>query len=190
MQNISKPKISIIVDFVWPKKGESLVDAYHSYRQKADDKVCCDYAFHVAVLGWSNKIREEMTALCNQYGINSFKMFMAYSFMLSDSELYCIFEHCKELGAIAQVHAENGSIIAENVKRLLAKGVNGPEGHELSRNEEVEAEAVNRACVIAKQVRCLCVFIFFSTRLTYTCYNCKKKLKCMNAPVRIFYFVY
>lgn len=137
---------------MWPKKGETLVDAYHSYRQKADDKVCCDYAFHVAVLGWSNKIRDEMTTLCTQYGINSFKMFMAYSFMLNDAELYNIFEHCKELGAIAQVHAENGSIIAENVKRLLAKGVNGPEGHELSRNEEVEAEAVNRACVIAKQV--------------------------------------
>lgn len=80
-------------------------------------------------------------------------MFMAYDFMLNDAELYAAFDTCKELGALAQVHAENGSIIKKNVERLIAKGVTGPEGHEMSRPEEVEAEAVNRACVIAQQVR-------------------------------------
>lgn len=56
-----------------------------------------------------------MTELVKNHGVNSFKMFMAYKdlYMIKDAELYKIFEHCKELGAVAQVHAENGDIIAE-----------------------------------------------------------------------------
>lgn len=109
----------------------------------------------MGVTWWSNSVKEDMKLLCEKYGINSFKMFMAYDFMLNDSELYSVFETCRELGALAQVHAENGSIIKKNVEKLLANGITGPEGHEMSRPEEVEAEAVNRACVIAQQVRYL-----------------------------------
>lgn len=42
--------------------------------------------------------------------------------MLTDSELIPAFKQCRALGAIAQVHAENGDIIEEvgdRVKKLL-----------------------------------------------------------------------
>lgn len=49
------------------------------------------------------------------YGINSFKFFLAYKdmFMINDEEMYHCLETCKELGAIAMVHAENGTLIKE-----------------------------------------------------------------------------
>ncbi|XP_046654492.1 dihydropyrimidinase-like isoform X4 [Daphnia pulicaria] len=145
-----------IIDFVIPSKGQSLIEAYKQWRERADDKVACDYALHVAVTWWSPEVQQEMEELCRDHGINSFKMFMAYKdlWQLDDTELFEAFERCKQLGAVAQVHAENGDIIKENCKKLLAAGVTGPEGHELSRPEEVEAEAVNRACVLANQVNC------------------------------------
>lgn len=56
-----------------------------------------------------------METLAQEKGVNSFKMFMAYKdvFMLQDSELFAAFAQCKQIGAIAQVHAENGDLIAE-----------------------------------------------------------------------------
>jgi len=42
-------------------------------------------------------------------------MFLAYRdvFMIEDDELYASFKRCRELGALAMVHAENGHLIAE-----------------------------------------------------------------------------
>ncbi|CAN0125184.1 unnamed protein product, partial [Lampetra planeri] len=103
------------------------------------------------VTWWSEQVSEEMGVLVRSEGVNSFKAFMAYreAFMLRDPELFSVFRRCKELGAIAQVHAENGDLIAEGEKEMLERGITGPEGHELCRPEVVEAEATNRAITIA-----------------------------------------
>lgn len=45
-----------LVDFALPQRGESLVEAYHRWRSWADPKVCCDYALHVGVTWWSDKV--------------------------------------------------------------------------------------------------------------------------------------
>ncbi|XP_050733572.1 dihydropyrimidinase-like isoform X4 [Eriocheir sinensis] len=147
---------TMIMDFALPQRGESLVEAYHRWRSWADPKVCCDYALHVGVTWWSDKVANEMEELTEEHGINSFKMFMAYkdTWQLGDDELLESFKQCKAIGAVAQVHAENGDIIKEKSKQLLSLGITGPEGHEMSRPEEVEAEATNRACVLANQIGC------------------------------------
>lgn len=144
-----------IIDFVIPKKGESLLVAYDKWRSRAK-KAVCDFGFHCAITWWSPSVSDEMKVLTEEKGISSFKMFMAYKgvFMLDDGELYETFERCRDLGALAQVHAENGDIIAKNTSKLLENGITGPEGHQLSREEDVEAEATNRACVIAHQTKC------------------------------------
>lgn len=61
-----------------------------------------------------------MEKLVRDKGVNSFQMFMAYKdmFMLRDSELFQVLQHCKDIGAIARVHAENGELVSE-VRDLL-----------------------------------------------------------------------
>ena len=148
---------TLLLDFAIPQKGESLLDAYHQWRAWADPKVVCDYGLHVAVTWWDGPdgtVARDMTTLVQQYGVTSFKCFMAYKgvFMVRDDEMLQIFAHAKSLGALPQVHAENGDAVAVGQARLLARGVTGPEGHVLSRPEDVEAEATYRACMLAHQV--------------------------------------
>merc|ERR1712012_31664 len=148
---------TMLIDFVIPGKGESLITAYNRWRGWADEKVCCDYSLHMAVTWGGPEVKAEMAKVVSpEIGINSFKVFMAYKdvFMLKDGEIIECFKRTREVGAIAQVHAENGDLIEENQAKLLAAGVTGPEGHPMSRPEEVEATATLRACVIANQVKC------------------------------------
>lgn len=147
---------TMIIDFVLDQKGVPLLEAYDKWRNWADNKVCCDYGLHVAVTYWNDSVSKEMEVLSKERGINSFKMFLAYKdvFMLDDSELYEAFKRCKELGALAMVHAENGHLIAEKSREMIEAGITGPEGHEMCRPEEVEAEATGRAIMLADQAGC------------------------------------
>ena len=142
---------TMIIDFVIPNPGDSLVEAWRTWRGWGE-KAAADYSFHVAVTWWSEQVREEMGVLTRQHGVNSFKHFMAYkgAIMVDDGVLLNSFSRALELGAICNVHAENGEAVFHLQRKLLEAGVTGPEGHALSRPPAVEGEATQRAIAIAR----------------------------------------
>jgi dihydropyrimidinase len=139
-----------IMDFVIPDPKQSLMEAYSTWRGWAK-KSAGDYTFHVAVTWWDESVHRDMGTLVHEHGVNSFKHFMAYknAIMADDEILVKSFRRALELGAIPTVHAENGELVFQLQKELLAKGITGPQAHPLSRPPEVEAEAANRAITIA-----------------------------------------
>jgi dihydropyrimidinase len=141
---------TMVVDFCLPDPGQSMLAAYQDWRRKSE-RAASDYGFHMAVTSWSKQVFDEMEIVVKTYGINTFKHFMAYkgALMVNDDELYNSFARCAHLGAMPLVHAENGDVVALMQEALLARGVTGPEGHAFSRPPEVEAEATNRAIMIA-----------------------------------------
>lgn len=74
--------------------------------------------------------------------------------MIRDEDMIKVFKKCKELGAIAMVHAENGDVVHECQQQIHDCGITGPEGHLLSRPEALEAEATQRAITIGDATNC------------------------------------
>ena len=141
---------TMIIDFAIPGPGTSLIDAWKAWRAMAE-KAAADYSFLVAVTWWSDDVAEQMGVLAREHGVNSFKHFMAYkgALMVDDGVLLHSIGRALELGAICNVHAENGDAVFHLQKKLLAAGITGPEGHPLSRPPEVEGEAAQRVIAIA-----------------------------------------
>ena len=143
------------IDFVLPVDHD-LLEGYQTWRyEKAEPNAVMDYGFHVAVTSWSDKVSSDMKILVERHGINSFKYFLAYkgALMVSDAEFLEGLKRCKELGALAQVHAENGDGVAWGQDVVFNElGITGPHGHALSRPEMLEAEATARAIRLAEFV--------------------------------------
>ena len=58
--------------------------------------------------------------------------------------MYQTLELAKRLGVITTAHCENAELVARLQQKLLAEGKTGPEWHETSRPESVEAEGTGR----------------------------------------------
>jgi len=154
-----------IIDFVIPEVGGSLVSAWRDWGERAR-KAVSDYSFHVAVTHWDERVSEEMGVLTREHGVNSFKHFMAYkgALMVDDGVLLHSIKRALDLGALCNIHAENGDAVAYLQRDLLERGVTGPIGHPLSRPASVEGEAATRVIAIAGLLGAPIYIVHVSTR--------------------------
>ncbi len=140
-----------LIDFVGPDRGEPPIEALARWQGWAR-RACIDYGLHMTVSWWGERFAAEMEPLVREHGVTSFKFFLAYKggLMLPDELVIEGFLRCRELGALPQIHAENGDLIAHLQAKLLAEGITGPRGHVLSRPPQCEAEATFRAVTMAE----------------------------------------
>jgi len=129
------------IEMLAPGGSERLMDGWRTWTDMAEGRSACDYTFHIGVTRWDDETEATLRELAAQ-GMKSFKVFLAYkgAFGIDDAALYRTLALARELGVIVTAHCENAELVAQLQGKLLAEGKTGPEWHEPSRPESVEAE--------------------------------------------------
>src|SRR3954468_18631949 len=140
-----------IIDFAVQTKGESMTAGVDAWHKKAEGKTAIDYGFHLITTDFEDGDEKEMYKLMDE-GITSFKLFMAYPgvFLADDATIFRAMSAAGKRGGLICMHAENGIVINEIIKRFLADGRTAPKYHALTRPTIAEAEGVHRAIAIAE----------------------------------------
>ena len=146
--------VTTVIDFAIPYGDESLHDAVDNWMNKARDKACVDYSFHVAITRW-DRHRDEMASIVER-GLPTFKQFMIYEregWQADDRALFGALEKCRELDAMLLVHAESSRVLDELIARRHNEADMKKHGamlHALTRPNFIEAEAIQRAITWAE----------------------------------------
>src|SRR5436309_5743084 len=140
-----------IIDFAVQYKGQTLTEGLDNWHAKAEGKAAIDYGFHLITTDLEDERVPELLRVMDE-GVTSFKMFMAYPgvFLVDDATIYRAMSAAGERGGLICMHAENGIVINEIIKRALADGKTAPKYHALTRPTVAEAEGVHRAIAIAE----------------------------------------
>jgi len=133
------------IEMCCPSRNEDALAGYHLWKEKAESKSACDYAFHMTVSRFDRNTETQLREIVRD-GTTSFKIFLAYKnfFGVDDGEMYQTLTLAKELGVIVAAHCEDAELVGRLQQALLAEGKTGPEWHEPSRPESVEAEGTGR----------------------------------------------
>ena len=140
-----------IIDFAVQNKGQTLTEGVDNWHKKADGKCVIDYGFHLITTEFEDGDEDEMYRVMDS-GVTSFKLFMAYPgvFLADDATIFRAMAAAGERGGLICMHAENGIVINEIIKRFLKDGRTAPKYHALTRPTIAEAEGVHRAIAIAE----------------------------------------
>jgi dihydropyrimidinase len=140
-----------IIDFAVQTKGQSAMDGWEAWMEKARGKCAIDYGFHMITGDINDQTLKEMEQLVRE-GVTSFKMFMAYPgvFYSNDGEIVRAMQKAAEDGATICMHAENGIAIDVYVQQALERGETDPIHHGLARKSILEGEAAHRAIKLAQ----------------------------------------
>ena len=131
------------IEMLVPNKNDDLLEAFNLWTGKAAGNSASDYTFHMGVPYFKDNTEAQLEEIISK-GLASFKVFLAYKdfFGVKDDDLYKTLKFAKKHGIITTAHCENETLIDELQQKYIGAGQTGPEYHEPSRPDWVEAEGV------------------------------------------------
>jgi dihydropyrimidinase len=155
---------TFIMDFVTPKRGQSLPEAL-KLRQAEAAESRTGWGLHMGISEWNPKIAVEIIPCIANHGIRSFKAYLAYreSIGICYDELGELMQIVGPAGGLVMVHCEDGEMIERHQQELLRLGKTRPFYHVLSRPQEAEIKAISRVIELSARTGCQVYIVHTST---------------------------
>ncbi|HXJ82543.1 MAG TPA: amidohydrolase family protein [Candidatus Methylomirabilis sp.] len=159
--------LTTLLPFVVYDDGETLPKAVARLREEAGALSVLDFGFHF-ILNHEPYILDGIPEAVGM-GVTSFKLFMTYKKrpkrMVSDEFIAKTMERLGPLGALCQLHCENGDILCYLEDKAIAAGHTAPADFPPTCPDWTEEEAINRAILIGRLTDCPVYVVHLSTKL-------------------------
>ncbi|MFZ4521964.1 MAG: dihydropyrimidinase [Bacteroidales bacterium] len=153
------------MDFVTPKRGQSLMNALKLRRAEASESLT-GCGLHMGISEWNPAIAAEIIPSMETHGIRSFKAYLAYkeSIGIGYDDLSELMQIVGPAGGLVMVHCEDGEMISRLQRELLSEGKTRPCYHALSHPPEAEIIAIRKVIELSARTGCPVYIVHISTR--------------------------
>ncbi len=153
-----------IIDFVTPRRGQSLVEALALRRAEAKLSHC-HWQLHLGVSEWNPQVAEEVRHCIRHEGIRSVKAYLAYSdtIGINYGELEQLMHVVGSEGGVVLVHCEEGEMINRMQQQFISEGKTNASFHALSRPREAEISAIKTVISLSELTGCPVYIVHVST---------------------------
>ena len=168
--------VTTIIPFIEPERGahgmESIPEAIRRAKGEVSGQLVTDVAMHMIIPGATEKSADASGALetgipeAIELGVTSFKFFMTYSlagYMSSDGYILRAMEIAGRSGGLIQLHCENGAVLDYLRDQSIQAGKTKPADYPPTCPPWAEADAVNRAILMAGAAACPIYIVHLST---------------------------
>ncbi len=157
--------VTMAIDYVTQRKGESFQEAIAARRAEADGRIYIDYGLHLIVTDLSRGQLDELPNVVAG-GVQSAKIYTTYKaagFYLDDWSWYRLLQRAAEVGMLVTVHAENDDLLEGKKTELILAGRIAFRYHAEARPGLAELEAVHRGLVLARDAGAPVYFVHLSS---------------------------
>jgi dihydropyrimidinase len=153
-----------IIDFVTPKRGQSLIEALTLRRAEARASRC-NWKLHLGISEWNEKVAEEVRFCIRHESIRSFKAYLAYrdTIGINYDELEQLMQLVGPEGGTVLVHCEEGEMISRLQQQYISEGKTNASFHALSRPKDAEINAIKTVISLSECTGCPVYIVHVST---------------------------
>ncbi len=155
--------ITTYVNYAFQGEGESVAATIRREATKAAPNSYLDYGFHPVVTRVDEAVLAEFETIRDD-GFTSIKVFTAVpGFQLSDPEILAVLRRAAETGILVNVHAEDGALIDDLTRVLLAEGRREMDALPVARPDVAEGLATEKVGIYGGALQCPIYFVHLSS---------------------------